>query len=135
MPIYDEREPKVQRLNNRINELRKCAKVIAKYLNNIQKCIPRSSTNAIRVYEMMMEEFGGLVIMCATVPKGLEDAGGISLVLQSFESDRRINCRITQDGLNMTVIRVNEHMTGSVTLDAKLHDKEYKALADWVNGK
>ena len=42
--------------------------------------------------------------------KSAEDEGGISLVLQSLTTDRRLNCRIAPDGSTCSAIRIDERM-------------------------
>ncbi len=61
-----------------------------------------------------------------------EDNRGVSLVLQSLVTDRRINCRIQSGGSAISAVRVDEHMrvdTIPVLLSAPDVGRE---LAEWV---
>jgi len=61
-----------------------------------------------------------------------DDDGGVSLVLQSLVTDRRVSCRVPPGGTDITVIRVDESMqadTIPITLDDPSAPRE---LAAWV---
>lgn len=61
-----------------------------------------------------------------------EDGGGISLVLQSLVTDRRLNCRVTADGSAVSAIRIDECMEAechAISLDDPNAARE---LAEWV---
>lgn len=61
-----------------------------------------------------------------------EDDGGVSLVLQSLITDRRLNCRIPPEGAPLTAIRIDEHM-GAESLEFSLTDRNApRELAEWV---
>ena len=72
-------------------------------------------------------------------PRGLkwgafgEDGGGVSLVLQSLISDRRVDFRISPDGACLTAIRIDENMRSeSVVLSVTDRDA-LRERAGWVN--
>ncbi len=61
-----------------------------------------------------------------------EDDGGISLVLQSLVTDRRLNCRIAPDGSIVSVIRIDESMQAD-SMRVLLTDANVpRELAGWV---
>lgn len=62
----------------------------------------------------------------------VEDEGGISLVLQSLVTDRRLNYRIPPQGDHVTVIQIDERMQAksmSLSVDDRAAIRE---LAKWV---
>ena len=64
-----------------------------------------------------------------------EDSGGISLVLQSLVSDRRLNCRIAPDGVTISALKIDEHMiakASEVLLDNK---NTWRELTEWVTSR
>ena len=64
-----------------------------------------------------------------------EDNGGISLVIQSLVSDRRLSCRIPLDGATLSAIQIDEKMTAQ-TRNVLLDNKDtWRELAEWVTSR
>jgi hypothetical protein len=63
-----------------------------------------------------------------------EEDGGISLVVQSLVTDRRLNCRIGSDGSSVSTIRIDEHMHAETTA-ISVDDAKPKELAAWVTSR
>jgi len=64
-----------------------------------------------------------------------EDNGGVSLVLQSLVTDRRLNCRIAPDGVAVSAIRIDERMRASSAPVALNDPNVPKELAEWVTSR
>lgn len=77
------------------------------------------------------------VVLAPQVKSGAfsEDNGGISLVLQSLVTDRRLDVQITPEGTVLSAIRIDEHMQAdSVTVS--LNDPNApRELAEWVTSR
>jgi hypothetical protein len=61
-----------------------------------------------------------------------EDEGGISLVLQSLVTDRRLNYRIPPQGDRVTVIQIDERMEAKSTTISFSDRAATRELAKWV---
>jgi hypothetical protein len=62
----------------------------------------------------------------------VEDEGGISLVLQSLVTDRRLSYRIPPEGDRVTVIQIDERMDAKSTTVSLSDRAATRELAKWV---
>jgi hypothetical protein len=62
----------------------------------------------------------------------VEDEGGISLVLQSLVTDRRLTYRISPQGDRVTVIQIDEGMEAKTTTVSSDDRAKTRELAKWV---
>lgn len=73
-----------------------------------------TQTAITRAHEIARRIAGRLTLDTATSAAAfIEESGCVALVLQSNVTDRRANLRISSDGSDIRVIRVDEHMNGS----------------------
>ena len=64
-----------------------------------------------------------------------EESGGVSLVLQSLITDRRVNYRISPEGVTVSVIAVDECMA-TTTNELSSHDEsDLRGKAKWVRSR
>lgn len=62
----------------------------------------------------------------------IEDDGTVSLVLQSFATDRRLNFRIGKSDLRITAFRINEEMISSAVAVSGPDSHAVRELVEWV---
>ncbi len=64
-----------------------------------------------------------------------EDNGGVSVILQSLVTDRRVNLRISPDGTRMCAVLTDEHMETRVRQDCENEPQLPRELAAWVTSR
>lgn len=62
-----------------------------------------------------------------------EDGGGVSLVLQSLITDRRVDFRISPDGARLTAIHIDENMRCESVVLSVTDGDALRERAGWVN--
>jgi hypothetical protein len=104
----------------------------AEYAADSQSAVPTKAAKDICL--TLAERLAPHVVLAPQLKAGafVEDEGGISLVLQSLVTDRRVNYRIPRQGGSLTVIQIDERMVAkstTVSLDDRSATREF---AKWV---
>jgi len=61
-----------------------------------------------------------------------EEDGGVTLVLQSLITDRRLTCRVGASGTTIVIHRIDEFMTAHQAAISPDHAAAPRELAEWV---
>ncbi|MEW6249310.1 MAG: hypothetical protein AB1716_01585 [Planctomycetota bacterium] len=92
------------------------------------------SSVAVQACEAIGQRVAAHILSAAQISWGvfLESGGGISLVFQSFATDRRLSCRFGRDSASYMAVTVDEDMNTETRLRSTSEADAPKELADWL---
>ncbi|MDM8007417.1 MAG: hypothetical protein QUV05_14860 [Phycisphaerae bacterium] len=92
------------------------------------------TSSAIGICRALVQRLAPHVALARQLKAGafVEDEGGISLVLQSLVTDRRLTYRISPQGDRVTVIQIDEGMEAKTTTVSSDDRAKTRELAKWV---